>query len=242
VNEGTWGIIFVGLIECLVIGWAFDIGKLRRHANQNSDWKLGKWWEWFIRLFIPVILAGLVIWSLVGDIRGPSMLIDASELTEPNTLAFTLLQGDDPVSQHLKKGCSPETKRMLEKYPDPNQPIPQELKTALADELSQVIEGPYLYEKERFNSVKLSEDTQALLNPAADGKDLIRINRYLLQDAYAKEIKPTQNKGGFLIDFRGRLIGKNVLGMCLMFMVFLTAVILALWRPRKTAKIPEYDT
>jgi len=119
VNEGTWGIMFVGLIECLVIGWAFDIGKLRRHANQNSDWKLGKWWEWFIRIVIPVILAGLVIWSFIGDIRKPS---------------------------------------------------------------------------------------------------------------------------GFLIDEQGQLIGKNVLGMCLMFMVFLTAVILALWRPRKTAKITEYDT
>jgi NSS family neurotransmitter:Na+ symporter len=119
VNEGTWGIMFVGLIECLVLGWAFDIGKLRRHANQNSDWKLGKWWEWSIRLFIPIILAALVIWSLIGDIRNPS---------------------------------------------------------------------------------------------------------------------------GFLIDERGQLIGKNILGMCLTFMVFLTAVILALWQPRKTAKIPEYDS
>ena len=71
---------------------------------------------------------------------------------------------------------------------------------------------------------------------------MIRINRYLLQDAFSEEIKPTKNKGGFLIDVRGRLIGTNILGMCLMFMVFLTAVILALWRPRKTAEIREYDT
>ena len=242
VNEGTWGIMFVGLIECLVLGWAFDIGKLRRHANQNSDWKLGKWWEWSIRLFIPIILLALVGWSLVGDIRGPSMLLDSSEFEKPGMLAVKLHQAEDPVSRHLKQGFAPETIEMLTAYPDPNQPIPRDLKTALAAEISQAIEGPYLYSNELFDSIRLSDDTNALLNPEAEGRDLIRINRYLLQDVYSEEIKPTGNKGGFLIDARGKLIGKNVLGMCLMFIVFLTAVILALWRPRKTAKIPEYDT
>ncbi|MBN1436393.1 MAG: sodium-dependent transporter [Sedimentisphaerales bacterium] len=69
VNEGTWGIIFVGMIECLVVGWAFDIGKLRAHTNRNSDWQVGVWWEWSIKVVIPLILAGLTVWSLVDDIR-----------------------------------------------------------------------------------------------------------------------------------------------------------------------------
>ena len=50
---------------------------------------------------------------------------------------------------------------MLEEYPDPNQQIPKELTTALAEELSQVIEGPYLYEKERFDSVKLKSSSES---------------------------------------------------------------------------------
>ena len=170
------------------------------------------------------------------------MLVDSSEFEKPEALAVKLHQAEDPVSQHLKQGFTPETIQLLAAYPDPNQPIPRELKTALAEELSQVIEGPYLYDKELFDSVRLSDDTNALLNPGAEGRDLIRINRYLIQDAFAREIKPTGNKGGFMIDARGKLIGKNVLGMCLMFIVFLTAVILALWRPRKTANIVEYDS
>ncbi len=68
VNEGTWGIMFVGIVECLVLGWAYDIGKLRRHANQRSDWRLGPWWDWFIRLVIPIILLGLFVWNLYDDI------------------------------------------------------------------------------------------------------------------------------------------------------------------------------
>ena len=70
VNKGTWGIMFVGLIECLVLGWAFDIRKLRRHANKNSDWQLGLWWEWAIKLIIPLILLTLVVWSFIGDLTG----------------------------------------------------------------------------------------------------------------------------------------------------------------------------
>ena len=72
VNEGTWGIMFVGLVECLVLGWAFDLGKLRQHANKHSDWKIGIWWEWSIRLFIPTILIVLVGWSLYGDLTNPN--------------------------------------------------------------------------------------------------------------------------------------------------------------------------
>ncbi len=69
VNEGTWGIMFVGLVECLVIGWCFDIGKLREHANKNSDWKLGVWWEWSIKIVTPIILIGLTAWSLYDDLN-----------------------------------------------------------------------------------------------------------------------------------------------------------------------------
>ncbi len=67
VNEGAWGILFIGLVECLVIGWCFDIGKLRRHSNKSSDWKIGVWWEWSIKLVVPGILGALFIWKLKED-------------------------------------------------------------------------------------------------------------------------------------------------------------------------------
>jgi len=77
VSGGTFGIILVGLVECLVLGWVFDIKKLRRHANHNSDWKLGVWWEWVIRLVIPAILMTLVVWSFIDDLhRKDGYMID----------------------------------------------------------------------------------------------------------------------------------------------------------------------
>jgi NSS family neurotransmitter:Na+ symporter len=66
--DGTWGIAFLGLLECLVLGWLWRVGWLRRHANERSDWRLGKWWNYLIRIFIPVILSSLFFWSLFDDL------------------------------------------------------------------------------------------------------------------------------------------------------------------------------
>ncbi|MGD2095571.1 MAG: hypothetical protein PVH77_11240, partial [Phycisphaerales bacterium] len=72
--NGTWGIAFMGLLECVVLGWLWRIDILRRHANSRSDWRLGKWWDYLIRLVIPVVLGSLFFWQLFDDIRGQGFL------------------------------------------------------------------------------------------------------------------------------------------------------------------------
>jgi NSS family neurotransmitter:Na+ symporter len=68
VVDGTWGIAFLGLLECIVLGWLWRIDSLRRHANERSDWRLGKWWNYLIRVFIPIVLSSLFVWSLFDDL------------------------------------------------------------------------------------------------------------------------------------------------------------------------------
>ena len=65
--NGTWGIAFLGLLECAVLGWLYNIETLRNHANERSDWHLGRWWNYSIRIFIPIVLGTLFIWSLYDD-------------------------------------------------------------------------------------------------------------------------------------------------------------------------------
>jgi neurotransmitter:Na+ symporter, NSS family len=72
--NGTWGIAFMGLLECVVLGWLWRIRTLRRHANSRSDWRLGPWWEYLIRLVIPVVLGTLFFWQLFDDIFGEGFL------------------------------------------------------------------------------------------------------------------------------------------------------------------------
>jgi len=66
--NSTWGIAFLGLLECLVLGWLWRLDKLRYHANVRSDWRLGKWWDYIIRILIPVALGTIFFWQLFDDV------------------------------------------------------------------------------------------------------------------------------------------------------------------------------
>ncbi len=65
--SGTWGIAFLGLLQCVVLGWLYNIETLRAHANERSDWHLGRWWSYSIRIFIPIVLGTLFMWSMFDD-------------------------------------------------------------------------------------------------------------------------------------------------------------------------------
>ena len=67
--NGTWGIAFIGLIECVALGWFSRLDILRQHANERSDWQLGRWWNLLIRVLIPVVLGTLFFWSLYDNIQ-----------------------------------------------------------------------------------------------------------------------------------------------------------------------------
>ena len=69
--DGTWGIAFLGLLECIAVGWLWRVDWLRRHANERSDWTLGAWWDYLIRIGIPIVLGSLFLWSLFDDLTRP---------------------------------------------------------------------------------------------------------------------------------------------------------------------------
>jgi NSS family neurotransmitter:Na+ symporter len=77
--NGTWGIAFMGLLECIVLGWLWRIGTLRRHANSRSDWQVGRWWDYLIRIVIPVLLGTLFFWQLFDDISSESGFLRTPE-------------------------------------------------------------------------------------------------------------------------------------------------------------------
>ncbi len=77
--NGTWGIAFLGLLECVVLGWLWRIDTLRRHANSRSDWKLGLWWEYLIRIVIPIVLGTLFFWQLFDDVGAQGGFLRTAE-------------------------------------------------------------------------------------------------------------------------------------------------------------------
>jgi len=89
--NSTWGgITLLGLLEFVVVGWAYRIGRLRRHANERSDWKLGVWWDWLIRYVAPIILSVLFSWSVLEKASAAFLYDAQGKLIVPQLIGLIL--------------------------------------------------------------------------------------------------------------------------------------------------------
>lgn len=66
-----YGLISVGILECLVVGWMFRLPKLRRHINKVSSWSIGPWWDFLIKVFIPLALLIILAGDLYTELKEP---------------------------------------------------------------------------------------------------------------------------------------------------------------------------
>tara|TARA_Y100000310_G_scaffold89923_1_gene87151 strand:- start:99485 stop:101026 length:1542 start_codon:yes stop_codon:yes gene_type:complete len=56
----SFGLVLVGVFECLAIGWVYGADRLRKYINSVSRFKLGVWWNHAIKWFIPGVLVFLL--------------------------------------------------------------------------------------------------------------------------------------------------------------------------------------
>ncbi|MDL1960031.1 MAG: sodium-dependent transporter [Deltaproteobacteria bacterium] len=66
-----YGLIVVGIAECLLVGWLFNIKVLRKHINSISSIRLGNWWDITIKYFVPFVLGVILIGELYAEIKQP---------------------------------------------------------------------------------------------------------------------------------------------------------------------------
>jgi len=66
---GKYGLMLVGLFECIVVGWIYGSWHMREHINKTSRLRLGIWWDVCIRVITPVVLLILLASLLVSLIR-----------------------------------------------------------------------------------------------------------------------------------------------------------------------------
>ncbi len=65
----SYGLLIVGLLECLLIGWAFGVKKLRADVNLYSRFHLGGWYDVLIRWVIPAIILFVLVYAVIGEFR-----------------------------------------------------------------------------------------------------------------------------------------------------------------------------
>ncbi|HPS52337.1 MAG TPA: hypothetical protein PLK08_02185, partial [Phycisphaerae bacterium] len=95
--NGTWGITLTALAEGLVLGWLIRLRRLREHANERSDWRLGVWWDFSMRIIIPVVMAALFAWNLLDEFGNPYYLRDAGGGLNIGNIAGLAVMAAAPV-------------------------------------------------------------------------------------------------------------------------------------------------
>jgi len=66
-----YGLLFVGLLEAIAIGWLYGVEELRLYINSVSEIRIGRWWNVLIKYIIPVILMVLLAYTFIKDINTP---------------------------------------------------------------------------------------------------------------------------------------------------------------------------
>lgn len=62
----SFNLIIIGVLECIAIGWTFNLRKVLKEVNKNTKRFHAPYW-WFslsIRVISPIMLAGLLIWNV----------------------------------------------------------------------------------------------------------------------------------------------------------------------------------
>ncbi|MBN2467580.1 MAG: sodium-dependent transporter [Deltaproteobacteria bacterium] len=109
-----YGLVLVGILECILVGWFFHIAKIRNHINKVSSLRLGSWWEGLIKYFVPLVLTIILLSDLIKEGSHPYgnyswtaiILIGRDWLLFTLIIAFILSRRPWRTEAHRTKGRS----------------------------------------------------------------------------------------------------------------------------------------
>jgi hypothetical protein len=129
--------------------------------------------------------------TLDGWIQEPlnATTFSGGDISDLPAFAKKLTEKADPVSAFLSDQLDDAAKKALADAPANDNA--KELRSALAKNLTRIASGASLYDTARFSGVTLRPETSALLAKNPQGRDLLRLNRVLLEDAYPTELGPS---------------------------------------------------
>jgi NSS family neurotransmitter:Na+ symporter len=62
-----FGLVALGLLHCIAVGWGYGANKLRRECNGMGSSSIGRWWSFSIKYFIPIVLLVLLSEQLLEE-------------------------------------------------------------------------------------------------------------------------------------------------------------------------------
>jgi len=124
---------------------------------------------------------------LDDDPRAGDPRVDSLDLKHLPQLVKKLQSDSDPLARYIRNQAYPNDLITLDQY-DGATPVPHSVVAAVVDMLNRVIFGPFLYERQRFGSIRLSAETVKLMEDSRKSKNASSFNRMLLDEAYAEEL------------------------------------------------------
>jgi hypothetical protein len=109
------------------------------------------------------------------------------------------LSGPDAVSAYLRSRLPNSVKADLAGY-SPTAANARPVMSALLREINQILEGPSIYDKKRFQGIVLRPGTEQLLGQNPAGQRLARLNKLLLEDAYPMDVVKSATTGWIVKD------------------------------------------
>jgi hypothetical protein len=114
-----------------------------------------------------------------------------SDFKQPAALIVKLRDHDNAVSNYLRTQFNEKTRKLLDEY-DGSETPSETLQSAVVTEFNKLLNSKKsLFDERRFAEVTLTDDTKDLMTRNNPEVDLIRLNRLLLENAFANEITPS---------------------------------------------------
>jgi NSS family neurotransmitter:Na+ symporter len=61
----NYGLLVVGILQCIAIGYFYNHREMREYANSKSDFTIGAWWDFSIKYLTPVVVGILFITNVI---------------------------------------------------------------------------------------------------------------------------------------------------------------------------------
>ena len=65
----SYGLLIVGLLESLLIGWVYGVRRVRNSVNAHSRFHLGRWYDLLVRFVIPAVILFILVYAVVGEFQ-----------------------------------------------------------------------------------------------------------------------------------------------------------------------------
>ncbi len=186
-------LLIFGLLLCMngigqSTGWSGTVKNMAPWFRRKERGVVMSWWS------TCYVIGAVVAVGLATFVVTHPLLLQASDLKDPSGLAIQLRSERNLLSKYLKEQFSPQSRQLLSAY-DGTGPISKTLHLAMVTELNAILQGPWLYDKQRFAGIQLSERTRTnidnLLQKTPEerkkelkGRNLIHFNRALLEETY----------------------------------------------------------